>query len=110
MQFPVKIKTLPSIPSHLQLGRAILLAAIAKSERKGVSSTSNISRILVRKKIVDYSNVVGAPLLGAAPITSSFSTLTPGLGKENCQTRRETYKYLDLAPYTRGMTVIFIQQ
>ena len=36
--------------------------------------TSNISRTLVRNKIVDHSDVVGAPPVGAAPTTSSFST------------------------------------
>ena len=35
--------------------------------------TSNICRILVDNKIVDHSDVVGAPPLGAAPTTSSFS-------------------------------------
>ena len=36
--------------------------------------TSNISRTLVGNKIVDNSDVVGALPVGAAPITSSFST------------------------------------
>ena len=36
--------------------------------------TSNISRTLVKNKIVDHSDVVGASPVGAAPITSSFST------------------------------------
>ena len=36
--------------------------------------TSNISRILVGNKIVDNSDVVGAPPVGTAPTTSSFST------------------------------------
>ena len=36
--------------------------------------TSNISRTLVRNKIVDHSDVVGASHVGAAPTTSSFST------------------------------------
>ena len=35
---------------------------------------SNISRTLVGNKIVDHSYVVGAPPVGAAPTTSSFST------------------------------------
>ena len=35
---------------------------------------SNISRTLVGNKIVDHSDVVGASPVGAAPITSSFST------------------------------------
>ena len=36
--------------------------------------TSNISSTLVGNKIVDYSDVVGAAPVGAAPTTSSFST------------------------------------
>ena len=36
--------------------------------------TSNISRTLVGKTIVDNSDVVGASPAGAAPTTSSFST------------------------------------
>ena len=36
--------------------------------------TSNISRTLVSNEIVDDSDVVGAPPVGAAPATSSFST------------------------------------
>ena len=36
---------------------------------------SNISRTLVGDKIVDHSDVVGASPVGAAPTTSSFSTL-----------------------------------
>ena len=36
--------------------------------------TPNISLTLVSNKIVDNSDVVGAPPVGAAPTTSSFST------------------------------------
>ena len=36
--------------------------------------TSNISRIFEGNNIVDNSDVVGAPPVGAAPTTSSFST------------------------------------
>ena len=35
---------------------------------------SNIRRTLVGNQIVDHSDVVGAPPVGAAPTTSSFST------------------------------------
>ena len=38
------------------------------------NQTSNISRILVGNRIVDYSDEVGASPIGAAPTTSSFST------------------------------------
>ena len=36
--------------------------------------TFNVSRTLVGNKIVDHSDVVGAPPVGPAPTTSSFST------------------------------------
>ena len=58
--------------------------------------TSNISRTLVDNKIVDHSDVVGASPVGSAPTTSSFSIFTPGfngLGKDNCKTRRVTFKF-----------------
>ena len=35
---------------------------------------SDISRVLVGKKIADHLDVVGASPVGAAPTTSSFST------------------------------------
>ena len=44
---------------------------ICKKYRK----TSSISRTLVGNKIIDNSDVVGASPVGAAPNTSSFSTL-----------------------------------
>ena len=45
-----------------------------KSNLHEYRKTSNISRTLVGKKIVDHSDVVGASPVGAAPTTSSFST------------------------------------
>ena len=36
--------------------------------------TSDMSRTLLGNKIVDYSDVIGASPVGAAPNTSSFST------------------------------------
>ena len=36
--------------------------------------TSNVSGTSVDHKIVDHSDVTGAPPVGAAPTTSSFST------------------------------------
>ena len=38
------------------------------------SQVSSIRRTLVGNKIVDHSDVVGAPPVGTAPTTSSFST------------------------------------
>ena len=62
--------------------------------------TSNISYILVGTKLVDHSDVVGDACQCAVPTTSSFSIdLAPGfngLGKENCKTRRESFKFCDL--------------
>ena len=49
--------------------------------------------------IVDYSDVVRASPVGAAPSTSSFSTwhrASMDLGKYNCNTRWETFKFGDL--------------
>ena len=37
--------------------------------------TSNISRTLVSNKIVDHLDIVGASPVGAAPTTSTFSTV-----------------------------------
>ena len=61
--------------------------------------TSNISRTFVCNKIVDHSDVVGVSPVGAAPTTIVVFGLTPGfngLGKDNCKTRRETFKFWDL--------------
>ena len=43
-------------------------------DTKANHQTSNISDTLVGNKIADHSDVVGASPVGAAPITSSFST------------------------------------
>ena len=56
-----------------------------------------VRRAFIGNEIVDSSYVVGA-----APVQlHHHSRLTPdfnGLGKDNCKTRRETYKCLDLVP------------
>ena len=65
--------------------------------------TSDIRCTLVGNKMVDHSDVVGAAPAIAASTTSSFFNLTPGLnglGKDNCKTRRETLKFLDLVHLT----------
>ena len=57
--------------------------------------TYNIRRTLMCNIIVDNSDVVGASPVGAAPTTY----LTPGfnrLGKDNCKTRWETFKFRNL--------------
>ena len=62
--------------------------------------TSNIRRNLVSNKLVDHLDVVGAPPVGVAPTTSSFSTehMVNGLGKDNCKTRRLRFKFCNLVP------------
>ena len=60
---------------------------------------SNIRRTSVGNWIVDHPDVVGASPVGAAPTTSSFLDFTPGLnglGKGNCNMRRESFKFWDL--------------
>ena len=52
----------------------ILYMSKLQVERRYYRKTSNISRTLVGNKIVDNSDVVGAPPVGAAPNTSSFFT------------------------------------
>ena len=42
--------------------------------KTGYRQVSNMRHTLVSNKIVDHSDVVGAPPVGAAPTTSSFST------------------------------------
>ena len=62
---------------------------------------SNIRRALVGNKIVDYSDVVRASPVGAAP-TTSILDLTPGfngLGKDNYKTGRESFKFWDLVRF-----------
>ena len=57
---------------------------------------SNISRTLVGNEIVHHSDVVGASPVGVAPNYIFILDLTPGfigLGKDNCKTRRETFKF-----------------
>ena len=55
---------------------------------------------LVDNKIVNHSYVVGALPVGAAPTTSSFSTGFNKLGKDNCKSRWETFKFCDLVLLT----------
>ena len=56
--------------------------------------TSNIRRNLVSNKIADHSDVVGASPVGIfiPHLTTGFN----GLGKDNCKTRWETFKFWDL--------------
>ena len=60
---------------------------------------SNISHTLIGNEIVDHSDVVGASPVGACFNYIFILDLTPGfigLGKDNCKTRRETFKFGDL--------------
>ena len=66
---------LPDLPganesTHCGLVKSYTIKDLNEYHRK----TSNISHTLVGNKIVDNSDVVGAPPVGAAPTTSSFST------------------------------------
>ena len=63
--------------------------------------TSNISGTLVGNKIDDRSNVVGALPVGTAQTTMyifvlDLSPAFNGLDKDNCKTRRETFKFREL--------------
>ena len=76
------------------------------------SQTSNISRTLVDNKTVDYSDVVGASPVGAAPTTSSLSTyhLTSMVGQRQLQNETRDISVLKFgAAYIRGFTVSFSQ-
>ena len=60
---------------HGQIPMSVKLRNEKKKKRmKCYRQVSNIRRTLVGNKIVDYSDVVGALHVGAAPTTSSFST------------------------------------
>ena len=70
----------------------------AMDRKHAYRQTSNISQTLEDNNIFDHSDVFGASPIGAAPTSSSFSILTPdfnGFDKDNCKTRRETFKCLD---------------
>ena len=63
--------------NSMPVGRAGRAGCLGYTWEKTYRKTSNISRTLVGKKIVDnsdMSDVVGASPVGAAPTTSSFST------------------------------------
>ena len=68
---------------------------------------SNIRCTLVGNEIVDHSDVVGASPVGAAPTTSSFSTLTHGLiGQRQLQDETKNIYVLEFgASYIRDLTV-----
>ena len=51
-----------------------LIAAILWKYFLFYRQTSNIRRAFVGNKIVEHSDEVGAPPIGAAPTTSEFST------------------------------------
>ena len=60
---------------------------------------------LVGNKVVDLSDVVGTSPFGTAPTTSSFLTTGfSGLSKDNCKTRRETFRFG--VTYIRGLTAV----
>ena len=68
---------------------------------------SNISRTLVGNRIVDQSDVVGAPPLGAAPTTSSFPCGFNRLCAKTTARRDEKHFCLGFgALYIRGLVVV----
>ena len=65
---------------------------------------SNLQSPTLGDKIVDHSDIFGASPVGTAPTVQLhlILDLTPGfsgLGKDNCKTRRETYKFWDLVHF-----------
>ena len=71
--------------------------------------TSNIKRALVGNKIVDHSDVVGASPVGAAPITSSFSTWYLALRDSTKKAARQYENLLSVgfdASNIRDLTVV----
>ena len=54
--------------------KALLVKDSIRDISQKYLQVSNIRRALVCNNIVDHSDVVGAPPVGAAPTTSSFST------------------------------------
>ena len=67
---------------------------------RDLCQTSNTSRTLVGNRIVDHSDVVGATPVGAAPTTSSFSTLMALINWAKTTSRREAFKFWNLVPLT----------
>ena len=56
------------------LSRVVNDRSIKLLDSQMYRKTSNISRTFVDNNIVDYSDLVGASPVGAAPTTPSFST------------------------------------
>ena len=71
--------------------------------------TCNISRTLVGNKIADPSDVVGVSPVGAAPTTSSFSTLQLAwIGQRQLEDETRKIQVLRFgATYIRDLTVVF---
>ena len=85
--------------SHMGDLSSFFLVLVLQNQTQLYRQTWNIIPTLVGNKLADHSDVVGASPVGAAPTTSSFSPLTPGfniLHKDNCKTKRETFKFWDL--------------
>ena len=56
------------------LAPSIARSSLISNQGDDYRQTSNISCTLVANQIFDHSDVVGAPPVGAAPTSSSFST------------------------------------
>ena len=70
-KFPAMLFKMGRLPTKFQ---ALNCTAIPDNFWK-YRQVSNISRTLVGNRIVDRSDVVGASPVGAAPITSEWSTI-----------------------------------
>ena len=69
-----------------------------------------LRQTFIGKQLVAHSDVVGASPVGAAPTTIFIVDLTPGfngLGKDNCKTRPESFKFWNLV-CIRGSAVVLM--
>ena len=75
---------------------------------KGYRRVSNIRRTFVRNKIVDHSDVVGAARCSNYIFILDLTPGFIGLGKDNCKTRREAFKFRDLVrPILESLRYIY---
>ena len=70
----LSIRTCFLSDKHCSMHQWCIVGCLSNIKHQDYRKTSNISRTFVGNNIVDNSDVVGAPPVGAAPTTSSFST------------------------------------
>ena len=79
--------------------------------RQTFTITSTISSTLVRNKIIDHWDVVGASPVGAAPTTSSFSIWLQWFEHRQLQDETKIISVLGFGvPYIRGFYGIYISE